>query len=91
MANQTNHTQYDGQKLTLDCGKHLTLSGVVSVDGFSDEKIFLSSDRGRVFITGNAIKITSYNKNTGLLTAEGDFSGIRYGEKKGSFLKRLFS
>lgn len=76
--------------LVLEGRKKLTMSCVETVDGFSEQSLKITVKGNKVFITGNGIKITAFNKTTGNLTAEGDFFEIKYGVKKQPFVKRLF-
>ena len=77
-------------RLELIGRKKLTLIGVYSVDGFTEQWLKLTVNGNKVIITGDKIKITSYNKATGNLTAEGEFNGIKYDYKKQPLVKRLF-
>ena len=43
-----------------------------------------------MLITGKNIKITGYAKTTGNLTADGEFDGVKFDEKKNSLLGRIF-
>ena len=73
------------QKLTLENQKKLYMSGVDSVDSFSDKV-----GGSKVLIGGEGIKITAYNKGNGALTADGKFDSIRYDANKAPFFKRIF-
>lgn len=75
--------------LTLEQQKKLTLTGVSSVDGFSDTTITLTVGGVRVTIGGARLKVTSFSEGNGNFTATGDFSSIRFGGAKG-FFRRLF-
>lgn len=77
-------------KLVLDGRKKLSMTGVQSIDGFSDQVINLTINGNKVRIIGQNIKITAYNKAVGNLTADGLFSEIKYNHKKTSLIKRLF-
>ena len=77
-------------KLTLDNRKLLTMTGVQSVDGFSEQFLILTVSGNKVKITGENIKISAYNKASGTLTADGVFCEIKYNQKKQPFIKRLF-
>lgn len=78
------------QKLTLDGQKRLSMSGVESVDAFSEQQLRLTLSGNKVLIGGDGIKITAYNKSTGSLQADGKFTSIKYDVKKSPLLKRLF-
>ena len=78
------------QKLTLENQKKLYMSGVDSVDSFSDKELKLTDGGSKVLIGGEGIKITAYNKGNGALTADGKFDSIRYDANKAPFFKRIF-
>lgn len=78
------------EKLTLDNRKILTMNGVATVDGFTDKCLDLTVSGNKVKVFGENIKITSYNKNTGVLSAEGKINEIKYGVKKVPLVKKLF-
>ena len=78
------------ERLILEQRKRLSLSGVESVDGFSDNLLKLSVNKTRVEIKGSGIKITAFNKASGTLNADGDFTEIRFGQNKTPLLKRIF-
>ncbi len=83
-------TPIEIEKIVLDARKRLTMTGVSSVDGFSEQVLNLTVSGSKVRVTGENIKITSYNKGTGNLTADGAFSEIKYNQKKAPLIKRLF-
>lgn len=76
--------------LTLDLRKKLTITGVESVDGFSEQTLKLSVNGDKLVVLGNDIKITSFNKANGNLSAEGDFFELKYQKKKDGILKKVF-
>lgn len=77
-------------KIELDDRKRLLATGVLSVDGFSEQIINLTVNGSKLKVTGENIKITSYNKNTGNLSADGNFFEIKYLSKKPPLAKRIF-
>ena len=76
--------------LTLENRKKLSLGGVDSVEGYGPQYIKLTSGGIKMTVLGNNIKITSFNKSSGTLTADGVFSEIKYLGKSVPFLKRVF-
>ena len=78
------------EKLVLENRRYLSLNGVDSVDGFSEQLLKLTVNSNKVNISGENIKIASYNKANGYLSAEGTFNEIKYGNKKVPIMKRLF-
>ena len=77
-------------KLELFGRRKLAMSAVESVDGYSEQSLNLTASGTKVRIFGEKIKITSYNKGAGTLTADGVFSEIKYNAKKTPFIKRIF-
>lgn len=85
MANPT-----ETDKLELLGRGRLAMSGVETVDGFSEQSLNLTVSGVKVKITGEKIKISSYNKASGVLTADGLFNEIRYNAKKTPLIKKIF-
>ena len=83
-------SQVENVRLSLENKRLLTMTGVDSVDGFSEQFLLLTVAGEKVKISGEKIKISSYNKGNGNFVAEGVFSEIKYNQKKQSFIKRLF-
>ena len=82
--------QLNNDKLEIIGRKRLSMSGVDAVDGFNEQILNLTVLGNKVKITGEKIKITVFNKATGMLVADGVFNEIKYNAKKTSMLKRLF-
>ena len=78
------------ETLCIENRNKLTMNGVDTVDGFSEQMLKLTVSGIKVQISGENIKITSYNKASGNLTADGKFSEIKYGKTKTPFIKRMF-
>lgn len=76
--------------LCLENRKSLSLTGVESVDSFSEQCLKLTVSGSRVVVTGENIKIIAFNKESGNLTAEGVINEIKYLGKQVAFLKRIF-
>ena len=85
MQNQPNT-----DKLEIVGRKRLAMNGVEAVDGFSEQSLILTVSGVKVKISGEKIKITSFNKAAGTLTADGIFNDIRYNAKRIPILKRIF-
>ena len=75
--------------LTLQDRKCLSLTCVDSVDSFSEQNIKLQVRGEKVLVSGENIKITSFNKATGLLCADGLFTTIKYLGKSTPLIKKL--
>ena len=76
--------------LCLENRKNLSLTGVESVDSFSEQALKLTVSGSRVIIEGENIKITAFNKESGNLSADGIINEIKYMGKQIPFLKRIF-
>ena len=85
MQNQPN-----ADKLEIVGRKRLAMNGVEAVDGFSEQSLILTVSGVKVKISGEKIKITSFNKAAGTLTADGIFNDIKYNAKRIPILKRIF-
>ncbi len=77
-------------KLVLEGRKKLSMTGVDAVESFSDQNLKLKVAGNKVSIFGENIKITSYNKSSGILSAEGVFNEIKYAHAKAPLIKRIF-
>ena len=54
------------------------LQGVIHVESFDDEQIFLETDAGMVTITGEEFHITSLDLDRGLMVVEGMVVALEY-------------
>ncbi len=77
-------------RLELIARKRLNMTGVESVDGFTEQFLNLTVAGSKLRISGEGIKITAYNKATGALSADGSFNEIRYAKKAVPLLKKIF-
>lgn len=82
--------QLNNDKLEITGRKRLAMSGVETVDGFSEQLLNLTVSGVKVRISGEKIKITAFNKATGTLAADGVFNEIKYNAKKTPIFKRIF-
>lgn len=73
--------------LTLENREKLTLTGVESVDAFSDRSIRLTVCGEKLTIEGEKLKILAFSEGSGNFTASGEVSSLRFGKsaKKGLF------
>ncbi|MBQ9513721.1 MAG: hypothetical protein IJR66_01900 [Clostridia bacterium] len=78
------------ERITIENRKRLSMTGVVAVNGFTEQAVKLSLNGAMMVINGKGIKITAFNKETGNLSCEGTITEIKYAEKKGNIVKRLF-
>ncbi|HCH73710.1 MAG TPA: hypothetical protein DEV87_00805 [Clostridiales bacterium] len=80
----------NNDRIELIGRKRLNMSGVETVDGFTENSLKLTVAGNKLFICGEKIKITAFNKATGALSADGVFTEIKYAAKKQPLIKRLF-
>lgn len=78
------------EKIILENRKAISITGVESVESFSEQSLKLVVLGSKLTICGENIKISSYNKETGVMTADGEFNEIKYSHKKIPVLKRIF-
>jgi len=68
--------------ITLEDRRKLTVSGVDSVDSFSDDSIVLSISGSRLTIGGHKLKVTSFSQGNGNFSASGEISSVRFSASK---------
>lgn len=73
--------------LTVEQAKKITLSGVESVDSFSDTVIHLTVCGQKVTVTGSNLKVLVFSQGSGNFAASGNVSSVKYGGKS---LSKLF-
>ena len=70
--------------LTIDQKKTVKATGVESVVAFSSSKICLNLlDGGRLYISGNNLKITAFSKDSGEFESVGSITSAAYGGRIG--------
>ncbi len=75
--------------LTIENRAKLSMSGVDSVDGFSETSIQLTVGGVRVQIAGAHLKVLAFSQGTGSFAASGEVASVKYGAERGKFLRRL--
>ena len=68
----------DIEKLVLEGRKKLLVSNVSSVDGFGEQFIKITINQTKVLISGEKLKVVSYNQENGNFIAEGIINEIKY-------------
>ncbi len=81
--------QTEQSVITIEQRKKIRVSGVDSVDAFSDSSIALTVEGRKLRITGSQLKIIAFSKESGNFAAMGEIDGIRYGAR-GKAVSRLF-
>ncbi len=79
--------------LILDDRKHMTLTGVIEVISFDDEKIVFNTILGKLVIKGQGLKMDKVDVKNSDVIIRGYMNSFVYSGKvknKKSFLKKLF-
>lgn len=76
--------------LTLENRENIKITGVQSVDGFSEQTLSLTINDNKLKILGEKLKILSFDKVTGEFSADGIINEIKYNVKKQPLIKRFF-
>lgn len=79
--------------LILDSRKKLTLSGVLEVISYDDEKIELNTDLGKLNVKGKNLKLNKLDVKNGDVIIIGSMCSIVYSNKninKKSLIKKVF-
>ncbi len=78
--------------LYLDSRKKLSLSGVTEIGSYDEDSISVFTDFGEITVTGENIRVTVMNTETGEVSAEGKIDSVKYSErtaKKTGLMSRL--
>ena len=77
--------------LTINDKKRVDITSVSEVLAFSDKEIKLKLvDKTTLLISGNNLKISVFDNNSGNATLHGDISLIKYKGKDDTFIKKVF-
>ncbi len=77
------------QSVNIEGRKKIAMTGVESVDAFSENKIVLTVGGQRVTIEGAHLKVLAFSQGSGNFSASGEVGLLRYGASKGSFKNLL--
>lgn len=84
MQEQTNQSI-----LTIEAQKKISMTGVDSVDAFSDTAISLTVNGKKMLVSGANLKVLAFSKGSGNFSACGEVTAVKYGGAKGKVLQRL--
>lgn len=76
--------------LTIEQQKKISLTGVGSVDGFSETEIRLTVNGKKLKIFGSHLKVLAFSQGSGNFAASGEITALKFGARKGKFFQRLF-
>ncbi len=82
------------QNIILEDRERMSVSGVLDVEEFCEDKILLETTLGFLEVSGAQLRMNKLSVDTGELTIEGEITSVVYTEEssqtKGSLLSRLF-
>ena len=78
------------QTAVIEERKKIALTGVVSVDAFTEKQIALTLEGCRAQISGDGLKIVSFSKTSGAFAATGKIEGLRFLHARENPVRRLF-
>lgn len=64
--------------LILEKRKKLSLSGVLEVESFEEQRVVLQTNMGQLVLQGNHLKMGSFNLQTGELSMTGELNALIY-------------
>ena len=76
--------------LTIEQQKRVSMTGVESVDAFSEAQILLTVNGKKVTIAGAKLKVLAFSQGSGNFSASGEVFSVKYGGAKGKSLRKLF-
>jgi len=76
--------------LNVENCKRITATGIETVDAFSSTQLVLSYAGGKIVVSGNEMKITSFSKTNGQFSASGNIFGVKYSGKSTGLKQKLF-
>ncbi len=77
--------------LSVESKRRITVTEAKEVISFSEKEIRLKLKDGSVLcVFGDGLRITSFDDKNGLFGAVGSFSGSRYKQSAGNFVKKVF-
>lgn len=78
------------QTALIEDRKHIAVTGVDSVDAFSEREIALTlTGGGRAVVSGSELKIVNFSKTAGSFSASGKVTGLRFLGGKEKMVRRL--
>ncbi len=75
--------------LTIEQQNKVTLTGVSSVDSFSDSDIVLTVNGKKLKLSGSRLKVLSFSEGSGNFSASGEIVSVKFGSAGGGLKKLL--
>lgn len=87
-------TKETSQNIIMENRKKLSVSGVLDVESFDEDSVFLYTEAGMLNIKGEELHINKLSVESGDVTVEGQISALIYteedGKTRGSLLSKIF-
>lgn len=77
--------------VVIENREKMTVSGVIDVDSFDEQTVVLLTERGKMTIRGEGLKVLGFTVETGDLQLQGNIMALGYSttDKKGGFFNRI--
>ena len=91
MTNQVNQAIKAQHNIVIENREKMTVSGVIDVDSFDEQTVVLLTERGKLTIRGDGLKVMGFTVETGDLQLQGSIIALGYtqNDKKSNFLGRI--
>lgn len=85
MTNQILHN------VIIENREKMMVSGVLDVDSFDEQTVILLTEKGKLTVRGDGLKVLGFTVETGDLQLQGNIIALGYTvtDKKGGFLGRI--
>ncbi|MBE6798858.1 MAG: sporulation protein YabP [Ruminococcaceae bacterium] len=85
MANQAQHG------VIIENREKMTVSGVLDVDSFDEQTVVLLTEKGKMTVRGDGLKVLGFTVETGDLQLQGNIIALGYStaDRKNGFLGRM--
>ncbi|MBE6791564.1 MAG: hypothetical protein IKB08_09765 [Clostridia bacterium] len=78
--------------LIIESRSRLSLSGVTEIGSYDEESLTVYTDFGEITVTGEGLKVTVMNTETGMVSADGKINSVKFSDrtsKRMSLMSRL--
>lgn len=91
MTNQVNQAIKAQHNIVIENREKMTVSGVIDVDSFDEQTVVLLTERGKLTIRGDGLKVMGFTVETGDLQLQGSIIALGYtqNDKKSNFFGRI--
>ena len=80
-----------GHGVIIENREKMTVSGVLDVDSFDEQTVVLITEKGKMTVRGDGLKVLGFTVETGDLQLQGNIIALGYStaDKKGGFFNRI--